>query len=338
MTPRPLLADAAQRRVRVLDQTLLPTEERWVPLDTVAGVAQAITTMQVRGAPLIGVTAAYGVAIGMHADPADAALDHALVALSGTRPTAVNLRWALDRMARVVRPLPPSARGDAAWAEATAIADEDVTTCRAIGDHGLGLLRSLAGAGSRPLQVMTHCNAGWLATLEYGTALAPVYRAMEVGLPVHVWVSETRPRSQGWLTAWELERAGVPFTVIADNAAGHLLQRGEVDIVIVGTDRTTRMGDLCNKIGTMLKALAAREAGVPFHAAVPSSSIDWSLRDWRDIPIESRSVEELTPRPVPGCNPAFDVTPAPLVTGLITERGCCAATEAGLHSLFPEVR
>lgn len=338
MSLRPLVTDPAHRTVRILDQTLLPDGERWVSLDTVSDAARAIATMQVRGAPLIGITAAYGVAIGMRADPGVPALDHALAALGATRPTAANLRWALDRMARALRPLPPAARGDAAWAEATTIADEDVATCRAIGDHGLARLRALSPTGLRPLQVMTHCNAGWLATLEYGTALAPVYRAMETGVPVHVWVSETRPRNQGWLTAWELGRAGIPFTVIADNAAGHLLQRGEVDIVIVGTDRTTRAGDVCNKVGTLLKALAARDAGVPFHAAVPSASIDWTIRDWRAIPIEQRATEELTTRPVPGCNPAFDVTPATLVTGLITERGCCAATEAGLLSLFPEAR
>lgn len=333
---RPLVADQQQRTVQVLDQVALPREERWVSLRGLDGAAVAIATMQVRGAPLIGITAAYGFALAMSADPTDSSLVRAKERLAGTRPTAVNLRWALNRMAGVLRPLSPGARADAAWAEAGRMADEDVATCRAIGDHGLSLLQSLATTAGRPLQVMTHCNAGWLATLEYGTALAPVYRAAEAGLPVHVWVSETRPRNQGRLTAWELQRAGVACTLIADNAAGHLLQRGEVDIVVVGTDRATRQGDVCNKIGTLLKALAAREAGVPFHAAVPSTSIDWTAQDWRSIPIESRAAAELGDVSVPVANPAFDVTPAALVTGLITERGCCPASEAGLHSLFPE--
>ena len=341
------------RSVDVLDQTLLPHQEAWVRLASLEDAARAIATMQVRGAPLIGITAAYGVALAMRLDATDAGLAAAVIALHATRPTAVNLGWALSRMTRLLGPLRADGRAEAAWAEAAVIAEEEAAACRAIGDHGLTVLRALRRASGEPLQVMTHCNAGWLATLEYGTALAPVYRAVEEGLPVHVWVSETRPRNQGWLTAWELARSGVPHTVIADNAAGHLLQRGEVDVVLVGTDRTTRAGDVANKVGTLLKALAARESGTPFYAAVPSSSIDWNALDWRQIPIETRSdaeVHTLAGRTAAGplgavrvapdgarvFNPAFDVTPAALVTGLITERGTCPATAAGLAALFPE--
>jgi methylthioribose-1-phosphate isomerase len=340
--------------IDILDQTALPHEETWVRLGTLEDAARAITTMQVRGAPLIGIAAAYGVALAMRSDPGDAGLATAVAALRATRPTAVNLGWALDQMTRLLSPLPARARAGAAYAEAGAIADREAAACRSIGDHGLSLLRVLADAcDGRPLRIMTHCNAGWLATLEYGTALAPVYRAAEEGVPVHVWVSETRPRNQGWLTAWELARQGVPHTVIADNAAGHLLQRGEVDVVIVGTDRTTRAGDVANKVGTLLKALAARESETPFYAAVPSSSVDWTVLDWRQIPIEARGDDELhtltgrtaagnmasvqvAPQGVPVFNPAFDVTPAALVTGLITERGICPATAAGLAALFPD--
>lgn len=339
--------------VDILDQTLLPHREAWVRLASLEDAARAIATMQVRGAPLIGIAAAYGVALAMRADAGDAGLAAAVTALHATRPTAVNLGWALDRMVRLLGPLRADGRAEAAWAEAAVIAEEEAAACLAIGDHGLALLRALRRGSGEPLQVMTHCNAGWLATLEYGTALAPVYRAIEEGLPVHVWVSETRPRNQGWLTAWELGRSGVPHTVVADNAAGHLLQRGDVDVVLVGTDRTTRAGDVANKVGTLLKALAARESGTPFYAAVPSSSVDWTVLDWRQIPIEIRSDAEVTtlsgrtvagppgavriaPDDVRVFNPAFDVTPAALVTGLITERGVCPATAAGLAALFPE--
>jgi methylthioribose-1-phosphate isomerase len=311
--------------------------------------------MRVRGAPLIGVTAAWGIVLAMQADPSDAALAGAADRLAASRPTAVNLGWAISRMTGVLRDVPPPGRADRAREEAEAITREDVTACRAIGDHGLSLFRDLLVRSSRtrPLQVLTHCNAGWLAAIEYGTALAPVYRAMEEGLPVHVWVDETRPRNQGWLTAWELRRAGVPHTVVTDNASGHLLQRGEVDVVIVGTDRTAANGDVCNKVGTWLKALAADEAGVPFYVAVPGSSIDWDAADGRSIPLEERAGTELTdvagvnadghpetvrvtPEGTPVRNIAFDVTPARYVTRLITERGSCEASAAGLRSLFPE--
>ncbi|MBS1241623.1 MAG: mtnA [Gemmatimonadetes bacterium] len=340
--------------VEILDQARLPHEEAWVRLASLEDAARAIATMQVRGAPLIGITAAYGVSLAMRSDPGDAALRAAALVLGATRPTAINLGWALRRMVEVLSGVPSHRRAEVAHDEAGQIAEEEATACRAIGDHGLAILEALRGADpSRPVRVMTHCNAGWLATLEYGTALAPVYRAFEAGIPVHVWVSETRPRNQGWLTAWELGQRGVPHTVIADSAAGHLLQRGEVDVVIVGTDRTTRAGDVANKIGTLLKALAAREAGTPFYAAVPSSSIDWEVLDWRQIPIEERSAAEVhtvTGRDRTGQagtlragpedsavrNPAFDVTPAALVTGLITERGLCAASAAGLAALYPE--
>ena len=350
---RPLVVAPDGWSVDILDQTRLPHEETWVRLASLEDVGRAIATMQVRGAPLIGITAAYGVALAMRTDASDDALAAAITLLGTTRPTAINLGWALRRMAAVLSGIPSHRRADLARDEAGRIAEEEAAACRAIGDHGLVVLEALWSGHRRRLQIMTHCNAGWLATLEYGTALAPVYRAFEEGIPVHVWVSETRPRNQGWLTAWELGRRGVPHTVIADNAAGHLLQRGEVDVVLVGTDRTTRAGDVANKVGTLLKALAARESGTPFYAAVPSSSLDWEVLDWRQIPIEARSAAEvhtLTGRDGEGrigsfrvgpaastvFNPAFDVTPAALVTGLITERGVCAASAAELAALFPE--
>lgn len=338
----------------VLDQTRLPHAEAWVRLETLEAVTAAIRTMQVRGAPLIGITAAYGLALALRDHADDARLEYAAGQLLGSRPTAVNLRAAVDRVRNQVQPLDPGDRAGAAWEAASALAEAEARACRAIGDHGLAILRALHDrAPERPVRVLTHCNAGWLATLEYGTALAPVYRAAEEGLPVAVIADETRPRNQGWLTAWELRRAGIPVTVVADNASGHLLQRGEVDVVLVGTDRTARNGDVCNKIGTWLKALAADDAGVPFYAAVPSSSIDWEAPDGRAIPIEERNATEL--REVQGlgvaglvaavrvgaadqpvANPAFDVTPARYLTGLITERGVAAPSEAGLLALFPE--
>jgi len=334
--------------IEILDQTLLPDEARLRRLATFGQVVEAIVTMRVRGAPLIGVTAAYGVCLGLMVDDSDAALQEVEDALLDTRPTAINLRTAVTRMVRAVRPLARTARAEAAYREAAAIADEERRACRAIGDYGLGLLkaaRDRRGDG-RPVQVLTHCNAGWLATLEYGTALAPVYRAVEEAVSVHVWVDETRPRSQGWLTAWELGTRQVPHTVVADTASGYLLQHGEVDLVLVGADRVTRRGDVCNKIGTYLVALAAREARVPFYVAAPSSSIDWSLADGAQIPIEERAPDEVThvrghrvaPSGTVARNPAFDVTPARLVTGLLTERGICAASEHGLLGLFGDVR
>jgi methylthioribose-1-phosphate isomerase len=362
---RTIWQEAGGRSVGVIDQTLLPHRFETRSLTTLDQAAEAIATMVVRGAPLIGVTGAYGLMLALQRDPADAALDAAFAQLNATRPTAINLRWALERVRGRVLPLPLEQRAEAARAEAAAIAEEDVQMCEAIGAHGLELLRAIAAARPserqhEPLNVLTHCNAGWLATVDWGTALAPIYKAHRWGLPVHVWVDETRPRNQGAsLTAFELGREGVPHTVIVDNAGGHLMQHGRVDAVIVGTDRTTRTGDVCNKIGTYLKALAAHDNGVPFYVALPASTIDWTISDGvSGIPIEARSAEEvtrisgkaagssgaagastsvqLTPDGSEGFNPAFDVTPARLVTALITERGVAPASEAGLQSLYAD--
>jgi methylthioribose-1-phosphate isomerase len=313
--------------VVVLDQTRLPGEAAFVTLGSLAAAAHAIRVMQVRGAPLIGATAAYGVALGL-ADGID--LDEVIAVLAATRPTAVNLHWALARMRRVLAPLAAAERERAAWAEAQAIAQEDAEANAAIGRHGLPLLQAPAG---RPVQVMTHCNAGWLATVAHGTALAPVYAAHAAGLPMHVWVSETRPRNQGLLTAWELSQAAVPHTLIADNAAGLLMMQGRVDCVIVGADRIAANGDTANKVGTYLKALAARAHGVPFYVAAPVSTIDFACPEGAAIPIEQRAAAELGAGDVPVANPAFDVTPADLITGIITERGVFAAD--GLTALYP---
>jgi len=340
--------------VRIIDQTQLPHRFETLDLSDIEGAAHAIRTMQVRGAPLIGVTAAYGMALGL----ARAADDRALMAhaslLKATRPTAVNLAWAVDRVAAALRPLAPEARAAAAFALAGAMADEDAAINQAIGRHGLGLLQELAAGLSRPLRVLTHCNAGWLATVDYGTALAPIYLAHDQGIALEVLVDETRPRNQGAaLTAFELKAHGVPHRLIADNAGGHLMQQGEVDCVIVGTDRTARNGDVCNKIGTYLKALAAKDNGVPFYVALPYATIDWSIAAGADVPIEERGADEVlfvtgkdergqlarvqvAPDGTPALNPAFDVTPARLVTALITERGVAAASEAGLRALYPE--
>jgi methylthioribose-1-phosphate isomerase len=352
------LADGASvgADVQIIDQTRLPHAFVVVPLDGLAAAAHAIRSMQVRGAPLIGATAAYGMALAVRADARDRALREAGALLLATRPTAVNLRWAIQRMERVLGPLPPSERVAAAYGEAAAICEEDVAICRRIGEHGVPLLRAIAEAkGGEPVQVLTHCNAGWLATVDWGTATSPIYQAHDAGIPVHVWVDETRPRNQGAsLTAWELGQHGVPHTVIVDNAGGHLMQHGRVDVVITGTDRTTASGDVCNKIGTYLKALAAHDNDVPFYVALPSPTIDWTLRDGvQGIPIEERDGREVThmtgrtadgrvetvalmPPGSPAANFAFDVTPARYVTGLITERGVAAATEAGLRALFPQ--
>ncbi len=321
----------------VIDQTRLPDRFEVVRLADVDSAAHAIRAMQVRGAPLIGVTAAYGMALALKRDSSDAGLEHARRLLLGTRPTAVNLGWALARVTRAMALLPPSVRADAAWALASEVAEEDVATCEQIGRRGADHLRELARARhGKPLRVLTHCNAGWLATVDFGTALAPVYRLFDEGIPVFVWVDETRPRNQGYLTAWELRGHGVPHSVIADNAGGHYMQRGEVDVCLVGSDRTTRHGDVCNKIGTYLKALAARDCQIPFYAAVPSSTIDFDTDDASAIPIEERDPSEVSSRPeVNARNPAFDVTPARLVSGIITERGVATASEAGLRALFP---
>ncbi|MFP5381757.1 MAG: S-methyl-5-thioribose-1-phosphate isomerase [Gammaproteobacteria bacterium] len=340
--------------VEIIDQTLLPHRLEFRTLHTLDDAAEAIAVMRVRGAPLIGATAAYGVALGLEDDAHDAALEAACARLLATRPTAVNLRWALERMQGVLVPLPAAQRRAAAWNEAAALADEDVALNQAIGRHGLALIRAHHERTARTVQVMTHCNAGWLATVDWGTALAPVYAAFEAGIPLHVWVSETRPRNQGAaLTAWELAQHGVPHTVIADNAAGHLMQQGQVDLVIVGADRVAANGDVANKIGTYLKALAAHDNRVPFYAAVPGPTIDWRLANGSGIPIEERAAAEvthiqgatddghvasvrLTPPQSRAANPAFDVTPARLVTGIITDRGVCPATAAGLAALYPE--
>ncbi len=345
------LADDKQS-VNVLDQAALPYDIKWLRLSTLEEVARAIREMHIRGAPLIGATAAYGVAIALRQDPKS--IDEASAILAATRPTAINLRWALEDMKRRIADVPVSERAAAAFTAAAEICDDDVACCEAIGQHGLAVIRAAAErAGNRPVHVLTHCNAGWLATVDWGTALAPVYKAFEAGIPLHVWVDETRPRNQGMLTAWELAQHGVSHTVIADNAGGHLMQRGQVDVCIVGTDRTTRSGDVCNKIGTYLKALAAHDNKVPFYAAVPSPSIDWTIDDGSAIPIEERSGDEV--RFVAGhdasgkparvqvvgagsavANPAFDVTPRRLVTGLITERGIAEPNRASLAALFPE--
>jgi methylthioribose-1-phosphate isomerase len=342
--------------VRIFDQTRLPWTLEVLRLTDMAQAAHAIRSMQVRGAPLIGAVAAYGVCLALRADPSTEAMERDCALLAATRPTAVNLRWAVDRMLTRLRNTRPGFRLEAAYDEAGRIAEEDVAQCAAIGRHGVELIAAAsARKAGRTVNVLTHCNAGWLATVDWGTALAPVYMAHDRGIDLHVWVDETRPRNQGAaLTAWELGSHGVAHTVVADNAGGHLMQHGQVDLVIVGTDRVTRGGDVANKIGTYLKALAARDNGVPFWVALPSTTIDWSIRDGvAEIPIEERSdteVTHLTGRTgdgtmatiqvtAPGsraANPAFDVTPARLVTGLITERGRCDASEAGLLSLFPE--
>ena len=344
--------------VRVIDQTLLPHRFETIGLDTVADAARAIRDMVVRGAPLIGATAAYGVALAMRADPSDLSLKQALALLASTRPTAVNLRWALDAAAALLHPLPPGDRAGAAYDFAIRLCEDDVRINRSIGEHGLAVFREIAGrpgAGAGPkrdINVMTHCNAGWLATVDWGTATAPVYLAHDEGVRVHVWVRETRPRLQGaGLTAWELGEHGVPHTLVSDSAAGHLLGRGEVDLVIVGTDRTTAAGDVANKVGTYPLALAARDNGVPFYVAVPSPSIDWTIEDGTTIPIEERDPDEITsvrgvdedgverrvrvaPEGTRAVNYAFDVTPRRLVTGLVTERGVCAADRTALETMF----
>ena len=342
--------------VRVIDQSRLPFEFTTVDLETLDDAAQAIRTMVVRGAPLIGATAAYGMALALRSSTSGARLDDAVRILGATRPTAINLAWALQRMHRALAPVAPQDRPAAAFMEAAAICDAEVEQCRSIGVHGLEIIRERAMGSGRTVNILTHCNAGWLACVDWGTALAPIYRAHDAGLRVHVWVDETRPRNQGAsLTAFELGAHGVPHTVIADNLGGHLMQRGRVDMVIVGSDRTTAGGDVCNKVGTYLKALAAYDNGVPFYAALPLSTIDWSLQRGHDIPIEERSASELThvtgqsatgaietvrvvPETSPALNLAFDVTPARLVTALITERGVCPASQAGLRRAYPDQR
>jgi methylthioribose-1-phosphate isomerase len=340
----------------IIDQTRLPHRFVTVRLETVEQAAHAIRSMQVRGAPLIGAAAAYAMWLAMRAEASDEALDRAYAVLLATRPTAVNLKWALDEMAAVLRNRPRSERAAAALKRAQEIADEDVAINRSIGRHGLPLIEAIAARknGER-VNVLTHCNAGWLATVDWGTATAAIYMAHDKGIPIHVYADETRPRNQGAaLTAWELGQHGVPHTVIPDNTGGHLMQHGMVDLVIVGTDRTTAQGDVCNKIGTYLKALAARDNDVPFYVAAPSPSIDFTVGDGiAGIPIEQRGAEEvshiagktadgrietvqLTPDGSAVANYAFDVTPARLVTGLITERGVLPANRGALAKVFPE--
>ncbi len=349
---RSIWPSADGRAVEIIDQTFLPFAFRTKTLTTCAEAAEAISVMRVRGAPLIGVTAAYGMALAMAEDASDDGLATAYDVLLATRPTAVNLRWALDDLRAILAPAAPADRFAVAYARAGAIADEDVEINRRIGANGLPLLREIAERKGR-VNVLTHCNAGWIATTDWGTATSPVYQAHDAGIDVHVWVDETRPRNQGaFLTAWELGQHGVPHTVITDNAGGHLMQHGQVNLVMTGTDRVAANGDVCNKIGTYLKALAAQDNGVPFYVCLPSPTIDWTVDDGvRDIPIEERSGREVThldalledgsvaPARVvcegsPVANPAFDVTPARLVTGLITERGIAPATRAGLSEMF----
>jgi methylthioribose-1-phosphate isomerase len=314
--------------VRVIDQTRLPGELVHRELTSIDDAADAIRTMVVRGAPLIGVTAAFGAWLALRADGSNAALERALDVLAATRPTAVNLRWALDRVRAHVAPLSPAARAGAALALARAMADEDAGACEAIGRHGAALLRARWEQLGRPprLEVLTHCNAGWLATVDWGTALAPLYRLHDEGVPLHVWVDETRPRNQGLLTQWELAQHGVPCTLVVDNAGGLLAMQGRVHACIVGADRIAANGDVCNKVGTYLKALAARDNGVPFLVAAPTSTFDRAARSGADVPIEERAASEVTDLPgVVAANPAFDVTPARLVDVIVTERGTCAA-------------
>jgi methylthioribose-1-phosphate isomerase len=341
--------------VEVIDQTRLPHRFETLALTTVEEAAHAIKSMQVRGAPLIGATAAYGLALAMRRDPSDASLEKNVAFLNAQRPTAVNLRWALEEMRRVLAPLQPTERVAAAYRRAGQICDEDVEICRRIGANGLGPIEEIAAAkNGKPVNILTHCNAGWIACVDWGTATAPIYMAHDAGIPVHVWVDETRPRNQGAsLTAFELGAHGVPHTIIVDNAGGHYMQHGQVDLCIVGTDRVTRNGDVANKIGTYLKALAAHDNGVPFYVALPHTTIDWRLDDGRRIEIEERAAAEVLTMTgrlpdgsvatveigapgSPAANPAFDVTPARLVTGFITERGVCPASEAGLLGLYPE--
>jgi methylthioribose-1-phosphate isomerase len=344
--------------LQIIDQRYLPHEFRIEDLRSAEDVFYAIRDMHVRGAPLIGVAAAYGLCLATSEAKGESDVDdaagRAAQRLRDARPTAVNLAWAVDRVLETVLAAEgQQAKKKAAWTEAERIAGEEVERCQHIGQHGLPLLEELAHGTDRPVNVLTHCNAGWLACVDYGTATAPIYLAHDAGIPLHIWVDETRPRNQGArLTAWELGQHGVPHTVIVDNAGGHLMQRGLVDIVLVGSDRTTRTGDVVNKVGTYLKALAAHDTGVPFYVALPSSSIDWSMEDGSRVPIEERGADEvryvrgsaggdtvavlITPTHSAAANYAFDVTPARLVTGLITERGRCDASEQGLKLLFPE--
>jgi methylthioribose-1-phosphate isomerase len=353
---RSIWRENGENAVHIIDQSRLPHVFETLRLDSPEAVTEAITTMRVRGAPLIGVSAAFGIALAVSRDGSDASISSASKLLHASRPTAVNLRWALGRMRDRLRDLKPAQRSEAAWREAQAIADEDVALNEAIGRHGLALFEREYAELQRPINILTHCNAGWIATVDWGTVTAPIFMAHDKGIPVHVWVDETRPRNQGLLTAWELAAHGVPHTLVVDNAGGHLMQHKMVDLVLVGADRVTRRGDVCNKIGTYLKALAARDNAVPFYAAVPSPTIDWTIEDGiEEIPIEERSEEEvrtvrgldadgkyaevtIAPRSTAVLNPAFDVTPHDLVTGIITEKGIARASEDELLAIWPRER
>ena len=340
-------------QVKIIDQRWLPHDFRIVALTNLDEFAVAIRDMWVRGAPLIGATAAYGVAISLSSDASDSGLKNTYDTLIETRPTAINLKWALDRLLRALGQVSQEERAKKALELAHLVAEEDVGINKKIGEHGLEIVKKIASnkPAGEPVRMLTHCNAGWPATVDWGTATSPMYHAHEAGIPIHVWVDETRPRNQGAMTAWELESHGISNTYITDNAGGHLMQKGLVDMVIVGTDRTTAQGDVCNKIGTYLKALVAHDNNVPFYVALPSSTIDWNIKDAKDIPIEERSSEELShiegidennkikkvliyPNKSKAMNLAFDVTPAKYVTGLITERGISDASFEGLKKLF----
>ena len=354
---RSIWYECESEKVLIIDQRWLPHDFRIVPLERLGDFAAAIRDMWVRGAPLIGATAAYGMAIAMTEDATDEGLRQAYDTLIATRPTAVNLRWAVDRVRKMLSHKSASERRDEALKLAHHMAEEDVGINKRIGEQGLEIIEKIAEEKSNgePVRILTHCNAGWLATVDWGTATSPMYQAHNAGIPIHVWVDETRPRNQGAMTAWELQSEGISNTYITDNAGGHLMQHGQVDMVIVGTDRTTAQGDVCNKIGTYLKALAAYDNGVPFYVALPSPTIDWKIFDGiKDIPIEERSEREVThilgktsdkhisevqvtPDKVAGGNPAFDVTPNRFVTGLITERGVSEASHEALSAMFPEM-
>lgn len=354
---RSLWWNADSQVLEIIDQRWLPHQFRTQAVGSLQDFSDAIIQMRVRGAPLIGATAAYGMALAMKLDPSDKHLEEAAVYLNATRPTAINLRWAINRVSAVLQPLPEPQRAERALALAHEIADEDVEINYSIGAHGFALIQNIANQKKpgEPVNILTHCNAGWLATVDWGTATSPIYRAFDEGLSIHVWVDETRPRNQGAITSWELQNHGVPLTYIADSASAHFMQHGQVDIVIVGSDRTTRRGDVCNKIGTYPTALAAHANNVPFYVALPSPTIDWSVSDGvAQIPIEERPTSEIshiqgtdshgevstvqvTPLGVKTANPAFDVTPNQLVSGLITERGVSAASEKALCELFPDL-